>query len=153
MEQCWFTWLVYIISMITLWMVFWTEYGELFNEGKSGSDINNYKYNRGASYYEGKYRKNQSYDRILRNIRISARYDVETVYWRRSLIFSIIVSFLILLLVLRRLPMGTEFLSAIIVLYLSLYFFLIYYQRHVSFPAVKQVCENLEWLQKRSLSE
>lgn len=143
-----FTFLVYIGAIIAFFIVIQVENQELYNRG---GKRNLYKNGEGASYYKGKYRDGDNFKKILQKIRISSRYDVETVYWRRSLLFSIVISFLILAIVLRRFPRGVEFLPAILILYLTLYFFFLYYQKNVSEIASEQVSENIKKLEKMGI--
>lgn len=135
----WFTLLIYVGLVITLLAALSHEHEDLFNRGISNKHIN--KYNNGASYYLGKVSEKDDLETILQKIRISCRHDVSSVYWRRSIAFSIIISFLILIVVLQRFPTGLEWIVAVLILYLAVYFFLVYYQHVVSKPASNQVNE------------
>ena len=145
----WFTVFIYFGLIITLLAALSHEHEDLFNRGVSTKPIN--KYNNGASYYTGKVDHNDDLDTIFRKIRISCRHDVASVYWRRSIAFAIIVSFILLILVLQRFPTGLEWIIAVLILYLSLYFLLNWYQHVVSKPACEQVNDATRILECRLL--
>ncbi|MBY9021752.1 MAG: hypothetical protein KGD67_11910, partial [Candidatus Lokiarchaeota archaeon] len=64
------------------------------------------------------------------------------------IIFSVLLSFTLLLCVLRRLPNGYELLASFVIIYLFIFLFLVYYQEVVSKPATKQVNEATSLLKR-----
>ena len=139
-----FTIIVYISAFIALYAAFVLEYKDLFcpyenQECKIGN---------GAAYIDGKPDKHDDYHTLLAKIRISSRYDEASVYWRRCIIFSVALTFTLLLIVLRRLPSGYEVLSSFIIIYLFIFLFLVYYQEVVSKPATKQVNDATDILKR-----
>ena len=132
-----FTIIMYIATFITLYFALTLEYKDLF----CPYDGQKCKVGNGAAYEKGKIDPNDSYETILKKIRISSRYDESSVYWRRTIIFTILLLYTLLLLVLRRLPNGYEILTSLITIYLFTFLFLVYYQETVSKPATKQVSE------------
>lgn len=138
----WFTGLIYFGAILILIIAIWVEKKEIYccnGEAKC-------KYGHGASYYHGKVNHNDSYDEILRKIRITSRYDEASVYWRRSIIFTILLIFTLLPLVLHEFPNGYQVLVSFIVIYIFIYSFLCFYRDNVSKYATKQLSENLKKL-------
>ena len=131
----WFDVIVYIIAFTALYFAIYLEYYDLFcpHEGQTC------KVGNGAAYASGKPHPKDDVDTLLAKIRISCRYDEASVYWRRTIIFSVLLMFTLLLLILRRLPNGTEVLISFITIYLFTFLFLMYYQEVVSKPATEQV--------------
>jgi hypothetical protein len=138
----WFDVFIYFTAFIALYFALLLEYYDIYcpNEGQIC------KLGNGAAYAEGKPNKDDDVDTLLAKIRISSRYDEASVYWRRTIIFSILLMFTLLLLVLRRLPNGTELLISFITIYLFTFLFLVYYQEVVSKQATQQVNEATELL-------
>lgn len=133
----WFTIIVYLGSFIALYFAYILEYKDLY----CPYDNQKCKVGNGAAYEKGKVNKNDNYETILQKIRISSRYDEASVYWRRCIIFTVLLLYPLLVLVLRRLPNGYEVLVSFTIIYLFTYLFLVYYQESVSKPATKQVTE------------
>lgn len=133
----WFDVLMYIVAFTALYFAIYLEYYDLY----CPHDGQTCRVGNGASYAAGKPNKSDDVDTLLAKIRISSRYDEASVYWRRVIIFSVLLMFTLLTLVLRRLPNGTELLISFITIYLFTFLFLVYYQEVVSKPATQQVNE------------
>ena len=133
----WFDVFIYFAVFLALYFAIYLEYYDLFcpHEGQVC------KVGNGAAYAEGKPSKNDNIDTLLEKIRISSRYDEASVYWRRTIIFSVLLTFTLLLLILRKLPSGTDVLISFVTIYLFTFLFLVYYQEVVSKPATEQVNE------------
>jgi hypothetical protein len=140
----WFDVVIYIIAFVALFFAIRREYLDLYCP-KDGQVC---KIGNGAAYAGGKPSKYDNVDVLLEKIRISSKYDESSVYWRRVIIFSVLLLFTLLVLVLRRLPTGTEALISFIVIYLFTFLFLVYYQEVVSKPATQQVNEATALLAK-----
>ena len=133
----WFTVLAYLIAFIALYAAIILEQKDLFCPYENQKcEVGN-----GAAYAEGKPCENDNFHTLLAKIRISSRYDEASVYWRRCIIFSVLLSFTLLLCVLRRLPDAYELLASFVIIYLFIFLFLVYYQEVVSKPATTQVNE------------
>lgn len=102
-----------------------------------------------ASIYGSKPKESDSPEKLLEKIRIASRHETSSVYWRRSLIFAIVIGFILLLLVNRRLPNGLELLITILILYLPLYLLFVYYQSHVSQHGVNRIRKATELLERK----
>lgn len=133
----WFTVFTVVASLTALYFAFILEYKDLF----CPYDDQKCKLGNGASYIKGKVNKHDNYHEILQKIRISSRYDEASVYWRRSIIFSVLILYVLLIVVLRRFPNGYEILVSFIIIYLFIFTFLVYYQEVISKPATKQVTQ------------
>ena len=140
----WFDVFIYIVAFVALYVAICREYSDLYCP-KDGQVC---KIGNGAAYAGGKPSKYDDIDILLSKIRISSKYDESSVYWRRVIIFSVLLLFTLLILVLRRLPNGTEVLISFIVIYLFTFLFLVYYQEVVSKPATAQVNEATALLSK-----
>ena len=133
----WFTVVVYLGAFIALYAAITLEYKDLFCPLENQTA----DYGNGAAYSEGKPASNDDYHTLLAKIRISSRYDEASVYWRRCIIFAVLLSFTLLFCVLKRFPTGYELLASFTVIYLFTYLFLVYYQEIVSKAATKQINE------------
>jgi len=140
----WFTVIIYLSALIALYAAIVLEYKDLFCPLENQLP----DYGNGASYSEGKPNLNDDYYTLLAKIRISSRYDEASVYWRRCIIFSVLLSFTLLFCVLRRLPNGYELLASFTVIYLFTYLFLVYYQEIISKAATKQINEATNLLKR-----
>ena len=131
----WFDIFIYLAAFTALYFSILAEYSDLYcpHPGETC------KVGNGSAYAKGKPERDDDIDTLLAKIRISSRYDEASVYWRRVIIFSVLLMFTLLILVLRRLPDGTEVLISFITIYLFTFLFLVYYQEVVSKPATKQV--------------
>jgi len=126
---------IYLAMIITLIAALYLENKDLF--WWDGYD--NYSSGNGAAYSLGKPCKHDNVNSLLKKIKISSRYDESSVYWRRVIIFTILLTFFVLFLVLQRLPTGLEVLISFVVIYFFTFIFLVLFQEVVSKPATKQV--------------
>lgn len=133
----WFTVIAYLAAFIALYAAIILEQKDLFCPYENQTSA----WGNGAAYAEGKPHSSDNFHTLLAKIRISSRYDEASVYWRRCIIFAVLLSFTLLICVLRRLPTGYELLASFVIIYLFTYLFLVYYQEVVSKAATKQVNE------------
>ena len=138
-----FTIFAYSGVIIAFLFAFYLEYKDLFCP-----DGGIAKVGKGNAYSKGKVKKDDDLDEILQKIRISSRYDEASVYWRRSIVFSVLLLFTLLILALQRLPNPYEILVSFVVIYMFVFLFQTYYQSVVSAPATKQVTEATEILKR-----
>ena len=104
---------------------------------------------RGSAYVKGRPYTRDPPETLLNKISLSSSYENNTVKWRRCLIFSFVVTFIIFLLVLTRLPQGKELLICVLILYCTLYFMLSFYQNEVSRHATRQIDVSLDLLRDK----
>ena len=142
-ELPWFTIFIYVSAIVAFLSALYLEYKDLFcpHGGRA-------RYGQGASYEKGRIDSDDTYETILQKIRISSRYDEASIYWRRSIIFTVILLFPLLILLLYRLPTAYEVLVSFIVIYLFTYMMLVYYQTNVSVYATSQVDKGTRKLEK-----
>lgn len=131
----WFDILIYFGALVALLCALFLEYKDLFCPHKNQIC----RVGNGAVHERGKVNRNDDFNVILRKIRISGRYDESSVYWRRTIIFTVLLLFVLLILTQRRLPTAYEIIVSFIVIYMMVFLFLNYYQRVVSLPATKQI--------------
>jgi hypothetical protein len=142
----WFCLFIYVASFVALYAAITLEYKDLF----CPSENQEAKVGNGASYQKGKPENKDDFYTLLAKIRISSRYDESSVYWRRSIIFSVLLTFTLLILILQKLPSAYEILASFTIIYLFTFLFLIYYQEVVSKPATKQVNNAINFLSNRA---
>lgn len=140
----WSTILFYLAMFIALYFAFTLEYKDLY----CPEDGQTCKLGNCNAFIQGKPKPNDDISTLLEKIRISARYDECSVYWRRSLIFSILLTLILLILVLQRLPIAYELLTSFAIIYLFTYMFLVFYQENISKPAVQQVVDGTHLISK-----
>ena len=104
---------------------------------------------RGTAYFRGRPNSNDSTKVLLDKIMLSSTYESNSVKWRRCLIFSVLITIIGFLLVFSRLPTGQEMLIFVLCVYFGLYLILIYYQKSVAAPAVKQIDSTIRILRER----
>lgn len=134
-EIDWFGIIIYGGALVALYAAAMLEYKDLY------CPYENQVCKKGncAAFAEGKPNKNDDFHTLLAKIRISSRYDEASVYWRRCIIFSVLLSFSLLLIIFKRFPSPYELLASFILIYLFTFLFLIYYQETISKPATLQV--------------
>ena len=139
-EWDWFAILIYGGALVALYASVMLEYKDLYCpcEGQKCKTGN------GAAFAEGKAKSGDDLHTLLAKIRISSRYDEASVYWRRCIIFSVLLSFSLLLIVFRRIPTSYELLASFILIYLFTFLFLVFYQETVSKLATAQINELTE---------
>lgn len=127
---------VYLGLFIALLFAYKAENQDLYCP-HPGADV--CTYGNGAAYAQGIPNENDTLSELLAKLKIASRYDKNSVTWRRCLIFSIIAGLIVSFLILRRLPTGSELLSAVFTIYLLLYLMYEFYKRELSLPAVTHV--------------
>lgn len=94
----------------------------------------------------GRYEAGDDAQTIMQKIAFTARYEENTVVWRRAFLTSTAISFILLYLILKRVPDAREFLIALLVCFAILYLVITIYRPLVSEKAVKQIDELLNEL-------
>ncbi len=140
----WFVVFVYSATIIAFIFAYYLEYKDLFCPHGGIAKVG-----KANAYNKGKVSDDDDCDTILQKIRISSRYDEASVYWRRSIIFTVVLLFVLYILALQRLPTAYEVLVGFIVIYMFIYLFQTYYQQVVSIPATTQVTEATRMMKKR----
>jgi len=136
--------IVYIIAIITVICVLPQESQDVNSVYIDGKWLRGYRM--GAPYHHGKPRRRDTVRTLLEKIRLSSRYEVNSVKWRRCILFAIIAGFVLLSLLFYRLPTGQELIIAVIVLYLFSYIALDYYQQNIADPAVDNITKATRYI-------
>lgn len=123
--------IIYIIVIFLIIKAYKSEALDLFC-GK-GCDSYDKKFcgdNKGKYYVDGQGNKSDSVSTLLSKIEINADTDENTVKWRRSLLLAFICTLLIFIVVLAKLPTGTELITTLLIIYIIVYFSFSFYQYH-----------------------
>ena len=139
----WFTIIIYLITFFTLNMALNRESKDIFGWENHKSIHNS------TSFIKGKYDPNDDIDDLLKKIVITGIYEENSVKWRRSIIFSILLTYILLILLLQRAPTGYEITISFFVIYIFIYLFLNLYQYLISEPAGKQLNYLVEKLKEK----
>lgn len=98
----------------------------------------------GRAYASAKPEKGDSKETLINKARATARYELNSITWRKSFIIAFIVAFLILFITTNELPdavrLGIAFLAAYFVVYMALTSF----QNLITRPALKQLDEIIQ---------
>lgn len=149
-----FTYIDYVIFLLLIFFLFlaiYLEFVDIYCNGDSNCSI--IQQGNNANFYKGNINLNDNIFDIFKKIRINARYDLESVYWRRSLILAIFISslfFFLFFLPLLHLSHYSHYshisillLILVLFIYIILYFTFLFYQKQVSFFASKNVNNNI----------
>lgn len=104
---------------------------------------------KGKFYLDGRGKKSDKVSVLLNKIEHLSETDEKTVLWRRSFIFSILMSILLSLLVLDHIPDGKELLLMVIVLFVICYFGYTFYRQHYYKFVREFIKENIGFIRKR----
>lgn len=95
----------------------------------------------GRAYSHGKPQPGDSFDILLDKVKITSRYEMNSIHWRRAFIASVIASFIILYILNNKLPNGINLITVFLVIYIVFYLTLTLFQRWVTEPALEQMNE------------
>jgi len=144
--------IIYIIIVIVIVILIKVEKIDLTCPNPSNKDDQICELGRGSPYFAGKIDKDDDNDTILDKIKLSARYEINTIIWRRMLILSFILSFIILIVIeksskgLLRLPNIIDFISVTLIIYLGIYIMTELYQQWITNFAIEQIDEAVDAL-------
>ncbi len=142
--------IVYFFAIIALIAAYILEKKDLFYSQENMENNTNYI---AAVYEKGIPTHDDTLSDLLTKIRISSRYDVSSVYWRRCIIVSVLLSFILIITTYRRLPTALELLCFFTVIYLCLYVFLNFYRDNLSLPATENVKHATSYLQSKIIQD
>lgn len=83
-----------------------------------------------------------SYDDIkslLAKIRITSRYDLNSVIWRRCYIGALISALIVVFVIKNRMATGLELVSSFLIIYITFYLIMTMFQKWIAEPALKQM--------------
>lgn len=130
------TLIIYIGLSILLYIAIKYEYLDIYCPNRSSPVCGR---GMGSMYVKGKPNSLDDIITLLEKIKISSRYEKNSVKWRRSFILSLISTILIFLILFHRLPDGKETLITLAILYFLFYISLDFFQHYVTKYAIKQI--------------
>ena len=131
--------IVYLIILVAFVSAYILEHKDLYKENR----------NLGAVYEKGIPTETDTLSELLSKIRITSRYDVSSVYWRRCIIVSTIITFILIIISYRRLPSALELIYYFVLIYLVLYMFLNYYRDNLSIPSSEHIRTSTTYIQNK----
>jgi hypothetical protein len=138
--------LIYVVIILTIVFAIWAEYRDTrcsaFRDGKCGPGL-------GSAYAAGRPHHDDSGDTLLKKVRTTARYEVNSISWRRCFIAAAVSAFLILYYAKKKLPGGIQMGASVIIIYLIFYLTMTSFQKTVAQPALSQLDQILHLLKKR----
>jgi hypothetical protein len=127
---------IYVVIIMFLLIAIWAESRDVvcpeFKSKKCGPG-------RGGAYAAGRPEKGDSLKILLQKIRLTARYEVNSIIWRRAFVVAVISSFLVLYVTRKKLPSGFQLATAFLISYIVLYLTLTTFQKVVTRPALDQL--------------
>ena len=101
----------------------------------------------GAAYAQGIPTDQDTKEELLEKLKISCRYDINSVTWRRCLIFAILTGFIVALF-LKGVPSGAHLLLAVFTIYLISYLMCEFYKYELSKPALRHVDDTINRIRR-----
>jgi len=142
--------LLYLLIFVFLFVAIRAEHRDVkceeYKSSKCGPGM-------GTAYAAGKPHPGDSLKVLLQKIRITARYEVNSIIWRRAFIVAVIASFLVLYTTGKKLPSGFKFAVAFLIIYIVLYLVLTGFQKVISQPALNQLDAILSQIKHDSSSQ
>ena len=93
----------------------------------------------GRAYAYGSPEPGDTKDELLTKVRITARYEMNSIHWRRAFVAAFVSSFVILYIMYSKLPNGLDLITGFIVIYIIVYLTLTLFQKWVAEPALVQM--------------
>jgi hypothetical protein len=136
MKIDWITIILYIIIIIALWFALKVEYSDTQCQD-SGKTICGEGF--GRAYSLAMPEEGDSMQTLKNKARTTARYDVNSVHWRKTFIAATISAFIILYVLYGKLPDGVKLATTLMIIYIIFYLMLVTFQRNVAGPALRQL--------------
>jgi hypothetical protein len=133
-----FTILVYVILIVVIIYSIRAENIDIMCQDKAGEICDALT---GRAYAHGKPEPGDTKDILLGKVKITARYEMNSIHWRRAFITAALSAFIILYIMKNRLPNGVELAIGFIVIYIITYLVLTLFQKWVAEPALQQMAE------------
>ena len=131
-----FDWIVFVIIIVILILVI---RAELQDTLCGDIDRNECGIGKGRVYFPFKPEEDDDCDTLLDKIKQTARYEINSIHWRRSAIAAAIISFISLYVLEQKIPSAIRFLTILVIAFIIIYIMLAMFQRTTSVPAVDQV--------------
>lgn len=103
----------------------------------------------GRAYASAKPEKGDSKETLLNKAKATAKYELNSITWRKSFIIAFIVAFLILFITTNELPDAVKLAVAFLASYFVIYLSLTSFQNLITRPALKQLDEIIQQLRTK----
>lgn len=127
---------LYVVFIVFLIIAIWAERQDVhcsqFEGGKCGVGM-------GSAYSDGKPNKHDSLEDLLKKAKFTARYELNSITWRRVFIPALISAFVVMYVAKKRLPHGLQLAVGFLTIYITFYLTLTLFQGWVAQPALKQL--------------
>ncbi len=141
----WLTLIIYVILILIVIYVINSELKDIQCQDSKGTICGPLT---GRAYSLGKPAVEDDYNTLLDKIIITSRYEMNSIHWRRSFIVAAIAAFIVLYVMKNRLPDGISLLIAFLIIYILVYISYIFFQKAVTYPALKQMKDIVQQLQE-----
>lgn len=132
---------LYVVLIVFLAIAIWAESRDIrcseFRSKQCGPGM-------GCAYAAGKPNDKDNLETLLNKIRSTARYEVNSIMWRRAFIAAALTAFVILYVTKKKLPSGIHLASAFLICYIILYLMLTMFQKWITDPALHQLDDLLD---------
>lgn len=132
---------IYIIILVIIWLILTREVSDLTCDAEGSLTCNN---GTSMALAPGAPEVGDDMATLLQKIAFTARYEHNTVVWRRAFVSASAISFISLFVVLKRVPQALEFLAGLLISFAVLYTMILIYQPLTSDKAVLQIDKLLE---------
>lgn len=140
-------WLGYFLIFIFLIFALLAEYSDLYCPHPKCKNL--CRKGHGMPYYHGIGKEDDDFDVLLNKIKLTVRYENNSVKWRRAIIIAFIITLILIPLLYCRLADLYEIIIIFIVVYLALYLCFIFYNDTLSSEAVEVVDKNCKLLRQK----
>lgn len=94
---------------------------------------------KGRVYYPYKPSEDDNCDTLIYKIQQTARYEINSIHWRRSVITAVFISFISLYVLENKIPSAIRFLTVLVIAFIIIYVMLAMFQNTTTVPAVNQI--------------
>ena len=145
-KDYWFDLVLYILIILLIWTVVSREMLDLSCDDEDAQQCDG---TTSMALAPGKVDDSDSVETILSKIAFTARYEHNTVVWRRAFLTSVVLSFIILYIMKRKFPRALDFIVVTTIIFLGLYLAILIWQPLVVDKAVAQIDENIIALENK----
>jgi len=131
-----FTIIVYVILILITIYVVYAEQKDIRCSDTAGAVCDD---NNGRAFAHGRPNVGDTKEQLLDKVMITARYDMNSIHWRRAFIAAAVSSILVLYTLNNKLPDGIKLLTSFIIIYIIVYLTATLFQRWVAEPALNQM--------------
>jgi hypothetical protein len=141
--------IIYVIFIVFLVIAIWAERKDVhcsqFEGGKCGAGM-------GSAYADGRPLKYDNVEDLLKKAKFTARYELNSITWRRVFIPALISAFVVMYVAKKRVPHGLQLAIGFLTIYITFYLTLTLFQGWIAQPALKQLDQILQKVNSKSSS-